>query len=70
MVIYSGLFSVWKLKTSTLAGVGAKFKNWRAVRADRRLATTGAQNHDPDTANTKVRRILSEFPTIRESFFG
>jgi hypothetical protein len=27
-----------------------EFKSWRAVRADRRLATTGAQNHDPDTS--------------------
>ena len=49
IVIHFGLASILEIKTKMMRELG-KFKSWRAVRADRRLATTGAQNHDPDTS--------------------
>jgi hypothetical protein len=49
IVTHFGLVSIREIKTKMMRELG-EFKSWRAVRADRRLATTGAQNHDPDTS--------------------
>ena len=48
--------------TSTLGEV----TSWRAVRAGQRLATTGAQNHDPDTSPCEVADVLSFAKVLAE----
>jgi hypothetical protein len=50
IVIHFGPASNLQNKNEDGAPELSEFKSWRAVRADRRLATTGAQNHDPDTS--------------------
>jgi hypothetical protein len=49
IVIHFGPALTVEIKTGDGPRELGEFKSWRAVRVDRRLATTGARNRDPDT---------------------